>query len=168
VWWGGEGERWGRFNIALQHEAITLQLTKGHNMRKTETYIDNDGHVACAMCGAVNPSDPCQTCIDHEAKMQQRLADQRAASAVFSQQLVSVKRTTVKNGWQFVGTLSNGETIMLRTKATRPYTMAAIHDLCVVSKFDMPDVRGFVTFHNASPKPGGNWDKILRIVQIND
>jgi hypothetical protein len=91
---------------------------------------------------------------------------QIAGSAAFAADLISVERTAVKKGFQFVGTLANGETLMLRAVATKPYTVAAIHERSVVSKFDMPDPRGFVTFHNAAPRPAGNWDRIIRLVPI--
>lgn len=141
-------------------------------VKPVETYINCDGQVACASCGAVEPdlTVPCQKCIDHAAKMAKHIADNHAASAQFSKELVSVTRTEVKNGFQFVGTLANGETIVLRAKATRPYTVAAIHSYGVVSKFrnydDNIDVRSFVTFHQATPKPAYKSDVIIRTLPI--
>jgi hypothetical protein len=132
------------------------------------TYINRDGHVACNYCGTVNPLTPCSVCSAHRAKLAKEEADQFMASAIFSTNLVKIERTVIGNFFQFTGTLTNGETICLRAKATRPYTVAAIHARSVVSKFDMPDVRGFVTFHQATPKPAGKWDNIIRTVPVTE
>ena len=134
----------------------------------TKTYIDSDGHVACAQCGAVNPSSPCQSCIEHEAKRQRNLAEQREAAAKLSLELSSIKRVETPKGWRFEATMNDGSTFVIRAVATRPYTMAAIHDLGVVSKFERCDFRSFITLHQATPKPAGNWDAILRILPINE
>lgn len=135
-------------------------------MTKTETYINSNGELACAVCGQVPPTDPCHKCAAHAARMHAEHLAQVAGSAAFAADLVSVERTAVKKGFCFVGTLANGETLTLRAVATKPYTVAAIHERSVVSKFDMPDPRGFVTFHNAAPRPAGSWDKIIRLVPI--
>ena len=60
--------------------------TMNQTVKPVETYINCDGQVACASCGAVEPdlTVPCQKCIDHAAKMAKHIADNHAASAQFS------------------------------------------------------------------------------------
>lgn len=146
-------------------------------MKNIETYIDSDGILSCAACGdtvtpETNLNAPCAKCVEHAAKTAKHIADNAAAAAKFSIDLVSIQRTAVKKGFQFVGTLANGETIVLRAVATRPYTAAAIHAYGVVSKFrnydGNIDVRSFVTFHNAAPKPAYSTDRIIRVLPITE
>ena len=136
-----------------------------------KTYQNSEGKTACAQCGAVDPSAdlsaPCKVCAQNESDRQERLSKQRATAAILAKSIVDFKSIETAKGWRFEATLDNGETFVVRQLATRPYTKAAIHDLGVVSKFDMLDPRSFITLHQAAPKPAGNWDNILLVVNIN-
>lgn len=145
------------------------------NRKNISTYINCDNNEACAQCGdlvtaATDRNAPCVKCVAHDVKRAKHIADMSVMAAKLSVELVSIERTEVKKGFQFVGTFADGQTLTIRAVATRPYTMAAIHDYPVVSKFrhsdDNVDVRGFVTFHNAKPKPSYSSDRIIKVIPI--
>ncbi len=145
--------------------------------KNISTYINSDNNEACAQCGylvteATDRNAPCPKCVEHDVKRAKHISDMSVMAAKLVVDLVSIERTAVKKGFQFVGTFANGETLTIRAVATRPYTMAAIHDYPVVSKFrhsdDNVDVRGFVTFHNATPKPSYSSDRIIKVIPISE
>jgi hypothetical protein len=126
------------------------------------------------MCGTAWPDTTttvCQVCADHEAKQAARIAAAAEAARALSKNLVRIFRVELRDKnntpwWQFTGEFENGTTQVLRAKATRAYTIAAIHQYTVVSKFDGFDPRAFITFHQSSPKPAGKWDVIIRTLPI--
>jgi hypothetical protein len=126
---------------------------------RREWIKETGGPAHCPACGTVWPdatATVCVTCAAHKAKREREDAAARAQARVLSAELVSIERKALAKGFRFIGTMVSGEKRVLRGKATRPYTMAAIHDL------------GYVTFHQATPKPAGNWDMIIRVINIED
>jgi hypothetical protein len=89
--------------------------------------------------------------------------------------LVSVVREDLKKGYKFTGTYEDGTVLVLRAKATRPYTYAAVHSAGVTTKFfydgvnilDHNDPRKFITFHSSpNPSPSYKGDTITSVIPI--
>lgn len=147
-----------------------IQINPINGRKEYFSDYTNIGIASCDVCGTPWPDETatiCQTCTDRAAKHAQARAEAAAYAAQLSKELVSIKRTELAKGFKFVATMSDGRTIVVRAKATRPYAFAAIHQWGVVSKFDGLDPRGFLTFHSKTPKPAGNWDQIIRTVPID-
>lgn len=87
--------------------------------------------------------------------------------------IVSIRRESVTHGFRFFGIYEDGSERLLRKLATRPYTIAAIHDAPVVSKFinhacetsRCDDPRCYITMHSKTPG-GSKWSKILKLIPI--
>ncbi len=92
---------------------------------------------------------------------------------------VAFEREALKSGFRFTGFTAEGEKIVVRAKATRPYTFAAIHSHSVNTKFwtydaegksnGQTDPRGFVTFHGTpNPSRSHRNDAIVAVLPITD
>ena len=91
--------------------------------------------------------------------------------------LVSVTREALPGeNYRFFGVYDDGFEVVLRAKATRPYTHAAIHSSGVTTKFrgmkepsGVQDRRQHVTFHSsANIRPSHSQDTILQVVKIDE
>jgi len=87
--------------------------------------------------------------------------------------LVTVDMREVPGGFQFWGGFAEPDGTVLhsliRKKATRDYTFAAIHMMPTVSKFVSTDFRAYVTFH--SSKDGARnaarySDRVLKVIPV--